>query len=169
MILRPARPADRALLEHWDAQPHVVAARGADGGPDGDFDWRRELRRDPDWRELLIAELDGRPVGLLQIIDPAREESHYWGDVEDGLRALDIWIGAEADLGRGYGTRMMRLALDRCFADAAVKAVLVDPLAANTRSHRFYERLGFEAVERRLFGADDCLVYRLDRNRWRSR
>lgn len=64
---------------------------------------------------------------------------------------------------------MMRLALDRCFADAAVKAVLVDPLAANTGSHRFYERLGFAAVERRLFGADDCLVYRLDRDRWRSR
>ena len=58
---------------------------------------------------------------------------------------------------------MMRLALARCFADRAVTAVLVDPLARNTRAHRFYERLGFRQVERRRFGADDCFVYRLER------
>jgi RimJ/RimL family protein N-acetyltransferase len=54
------------------------------------------------------------------------------------MRAIDIWIGEESDLGRGYGTEMMRLALDRCFADQAVKAVLLDPLTRNTRAHRFY-------------------------------
>ncbi len=37
------------------------------------------------------------------------------------------------------------------------------PLAANVRAHRFYERLGFRFVERRRFGQDECLVYRLDR------
>jgi aminoglycoside 6'-N-acetyltransferase len=35
-------------------------------------------------------------IGFVQIIDPAREESHYWGDAPGGLRAIDIWIG-EAD------------------------------------------------------------------------
>jgi aminoglycoside 6'-N-acetyltransferase len=44
-----------------------------------------------------------------------------------------------------------------------VKAILVDPLASNTRAHRFYERLGFVAVGRRTFGTDDCMVYRLER------
>jgi aminoglycoside 6'-N-acetyltransferase len=45
--------------------------------------------------------------------------------------------GEDADLGRGYGTQMRRLALDRCFADHAVKAVLLEPLASNARAHRF--------------------------------
>jgi aminoglycoside 6'-N-acetyltransferase len=63
----------------------------------------------------------------------------------------------------------MQVALDRCFADPAVGAVLVDPLAANTRVHRFYERLGFRFVERRRFGADDCSVYRLERREYESR
>lgn len=58
---------------------------------------------------------------------------------------------------------MMRLALDRCFADPAVAAVLVDPLATNARAHRFCERLGFRFVEPRRFGPDDCFVYHLDR------
>ena len=79
------------------------------------------------------------------------------------LRAVDLWIGEAADLGKGYGTAMMRLALERCFAHPDVTAVLVDPLAGNTRAHRFYERLGFRVVERRWFRSDDCFVYRLNR------
>ena len=48
-------------------------------------------------------------------------------------------------------------------ASGRVTAILVDPLATNERGHRFYERLGFREVERRRFGDDDCLVFRLDR------
>jgi aminoglycoside 6'-N-acetyltransferase len=160
--LRPATPLDRDLLKRWDANEHVAAAGGEDAG----WDWEGELSHDPAWRELLIAELDGRAVGMLQIIDPAREETHYWGEVAPNLRAIDIWIGEASDLGRGLGTQMMRLALARCFAEASVEAVLVDPLASNLRAHRFYERLGFRCVERRMFGADDCFVYRLERRAW---
>jgi aminoglycoside 6'-N-acetyltransferase len=156
--LRPAGPADLGLLRRWDEQPHVVAS-----DPNDDWQWETELARHPDWREQLIAEADGRPVGFVQIIDPAREETRYWGEVPEGLRAIDLWIGEEADLGKRYGTQMMQLALARCFADPRVSAVLVDPLASNTRAHRFYERLGFRFVERRRFGQDDCFVYRLDR------
>jgi aminoglycoside 6'-N-acetyltransferase len=159
--LRPATLADLGLLRRWDEQPHVIAS-----DPNDDWAWEVELDRAPQWREQLIAEIDGRPIGFIQIIDPAREESHYWGDVPNDLRALDIWIGEEADVGKGYGTEMMRLALARCFADPAVSAVLVDPLAGNTRAHRFYERLGFHFVEERRFGEDECLVYRLDRSEY---
>lgn len=158
MNLRPASLADLDLLRYWDEQPHVLAA-----DPNDDWGWEVELAHTPDWREQLIAELDGRPVGFIQIIDPAREESHYWGEIAPNLRAIDIWIGEETDLGKGYGTQMMQMAIDRCFADPTITAILVDPLASNIRVHRFYERFGFQCVERRWFGKDDCLVYRLDR------
>jgi len=159
--LRPATVADLELLRYWDAQPHVIASN-----PNDSWDWVAELGRNPDWCEQWIAELDGTPIGFIQIIDPQREETHYWGHVPANLRAIDIWIGVAANLGKGYGTRMMRLALARCFADPAVTAVLIDPLASNTRAHRFYERLGFRFVERRRFGEDDCHVYRLERERY---
>jgi aminoglycoside 6'-N-acetyltransferase len=164
MKLRRAAPSDAGLLRHWDTKAHVIAATGNDD----DIDWETELSRRTNWGEWVIAEIDGRPIGAMQIIDPAREETHYWGDVETDLRAIDIWIGEEADLGRGYGTQMMRLALDRCFGEAAVKAVLIDPLVSNTRAHRFYERLGFRKIMRRTFGDDDCFVYRLERPAWRT-
>jgi aminoglycoside 6'-N-acetyltransferase len=160
--LRASTLADLNLLKAWDGRHHVRAATG----PDGILDWEAELQRSVPWREFLIAESHGRCIAALQIIDPALEETHYWGDIEPNLRALDIWIGEEADLGRGYGSAIMRLALWRCFADAAVAAVLLDPLVANEGAQRFYERLGFTRVERRMFGNDDCYVYRLERTAW---
>jgi len=158
VVLRDATPADAPLLRRWDEQPHVLAS-----DPNDDWQWESELAQFPDWREQLVAEVDGRAVGFVQIIDPAREDSRYWGEGPPGLRAIDIWIGEAADLDKGYGTRMMELAIARCFADPTVFAILVDPLAANTRAHRFYERLGFRFVERRYFGQDECCVYRLER------
>jgi aminoglycoside 6'-N-acetyltransferase len=161
--LRPATLADLDLLEHWHRQPHVIAAAGEDWG------WPEELAQSPAWRTLQIAELHGRPIGLLQIIDAAEEESHYWGDVPPGLRAIDLWLGELADTGKGHGTRMMELALQRCFADPLATAVVVDPRATNTGARRFYERLGFVDEGPRRFDGDDedCHVYRLRRADWK--
>ncbi|MEZ4269703.1 MAG: GNAT family N-acetyltransferase [Myxococcota bacterium] len=162
VTLRAATPADLGLLRRWDEQPHVVAA-----DPNDDWGWEQELARSPDWREQLIAEVAGRPIGFVQIIDPAREDSHYWGECPEALRAIDIWIGEPTDLGRGLGTQMMHQAIERCFADLTVEAILIDPLTTNRRARRFYERLGFRFLEERRFGDDDCAVYRLGREAWK--
>ncbi|MEL6925119.1 MAG: GNAT family N-acetyltransferase [Bacteroidota bacterium] len=159
--LRKATLRDRERLEYWDTKQHNI-----DADPNGEWDWAAELAEDPPWREQLIAELDGRPFGFIQIIDPAAEETHYWGEVPANLRAIDIWIGEEADIGKGYGTVMMQLAFERCFSEPAVTAILIDPLVTNTRAIRFYEKLGFSLVERRMFEEDDCFVYRISRTQW---
>jgi aminoglycoside 6'-N-acetyltransferase len=158
ITLRTAELSDLAILRHWDEQPHNI-----DADPHDDWNWEVELQREPPWREQLIAELDGRPIGFLQIIDPLEEETHYWGAVEPNLRAIDIWMGEAKDIGKGYGTVMMQQAIARCFQNPEVKAILIDPLVSNTKAIRFYERLGFQQIERRMFGEDDCYVYRLDR------
>jgi len=158
ITLRDATLADLPLLQRWDEEPHVV-----ESDPNDDWHWETELAKTPAWREQLVAEVDGRAIGFVQIIDPAREESHYWGDCATDLAAIDIWIGEADALGQGYGSVIMQQAIDRCFADLRVRAILIDPLASNTRAIRFYERFGFRFVERRWFGADDCHVMRLDR------
>ena len=81
-------------------------------------------------------------------------------------RAIDIWIGNEKDLGKGYGTIMMKLALERCFSDDKVTSVLIDPLETNQGAIRFYERIGFQLVEQRTFEESRCLVYKLGHEDW---
>lgn len=158
IALRPATLDDLPHLQRWDEDPDVIAS-----DPDDDWHWEEELVRTPPWREQLIAESDGVPIGCVQIIDPREEESHYWGDVPSGLRAIDIWIGEPAYRGRGVGSEVMKLAIARCFAAPEVSAIIIDPLASNARAIQFYRRLGFVEVERRTFFASDCLVMRLER------
>lgn len=171
LILRPATPADVPHLERWDREPHVIAATSDDPDADvafEDAEWQDEISGDDPASAYFIAEVDGRPIGAMQVIDPALERTHYWGkDCPPNLRAMDIWIGEKDCLGQGYGTQMMTIAIDRAFADPKVEAIVIDPLNSNTDAHRFYKRLGFRPLERRLFEDDDCLVHRLNRADWR--
>ena len=153
---------DVALLVRWDDDPDVAAAIGG-RGTDW-YDWPTELIRDVPWRELLIAEEDGRPIGFLQLTDASEEESHYWGDIEPATWALDIWIGSPDDRGRGLGAELMKLALGRVFDQHGAEVVVIDPAVDNRRAIAFYERLGFERVGVREFGGDECLVMRLLRS-----
>jgi aminoglycoside 6'-N-acetyltransferase len=158
ITLRPATINDLELVKYWDTQQHVI-----DCDPDDDWNWEEELAQDPEWREQLIAELNGEPLGFIQIIDPYLEESHYWGEIAENKRAIDIWIGEAKNLNKGYGTTMMKMAIDRCFKNPTVDAIMIDPLKSNIQAHRFYERLGFTFIEERQFDESLCYVYELRR------
>ena len=170
--LRPATVDDIAQLSAWDTDDDVVAA--TTDAPDAELafeglDWHEELAGQTEHYRYYIAELEGRPLGAMLVIDPHLEHTHYWGHIEPGLRALDIWIGAPADRGQGSGTAMMTHAIDMCFSEPDVTAIVIDPLASNTRAHAFYRRLGFTEEGRRMFDDSDCLVFRLTRNAWTAR
>ncbi|MEM9544855.1 MAG: GNAT family N-acetyltransferase [Bacteroidota bacterium] len=158
ITLRPASLKDLPLLQYWDTKQHVI-----DCDPDEDWHWEEELRHDPPWRDQFVAELNGEPLGFLQIIDAHEEETHYWGEVAPHTMAIDIWIGEEENLNKGYGTIMMQIAIERCFQDPRVHTILIDPLETNTKAHRFYERLGFKFVGKQYFGGVACFVYKLNR------
>jgi aminoglycoside 6'-N-acetyltransferase len=164
------------MLAEWDREPHVIECSTDDPDADiafGGIEWREELADQSGVSFYRVAEVahEGlwRPIGVMQICDPHLEATHYWGEIEPNLRAMDIWIGPSDALNRGYGTQMMTLAIDEAFGDPAVTAIVIDPLNSNTEAHRFYQRLGFEVVGRRMFDEDDCLVHRLTRAAWEGR
>jgi aminoglycoside 6'-N-acetyltransferase len=156
---RDADLGDLDLLNKWDREVHVFVS----DPNDSDWNWEEELVRNPSWRHQWIAEINNKPIGFIQIIDPQHEESQYWGPMPEGYRAIDIWIGESDFLGKGYGSQMMQYAIDFCFQDPDVHTILVDPLSSNTRAHRFYERLGFQWIRAQDFDGDYCYVYSLTR------
>lgn len=154
--LRTATLADVPTLERWDEDPAVRDPALVGGW----WDWSVELTGPASWVERLVAEDDGRPLGFVQLLDTAADPSGYWGDdAALGVWAVDIWVGDAADRGRGYGSRMMRLALDRCVTVHGATTVLVDPLASNVDAHRFYRACGFEPMGERILDGDRCLVH----------
>ena len=172
VTLRPATLADVPHFERWDTQPHVIAATSDNPDADIAFDdaeWAMEINSSDPNSHYFVGEVRGRPIGAMQVIDPALEHTHYWGqDCPLNHRAMDIWIGEPDCLNQGFGTEMMTIAIDEAFADPAIQAILIDPLNSNTDAHRFYRRLGFKVVGRRKFDDDDCLVHILDRADWRQ-
>lgn len=87
--------------------------------------------------KLLVAARDGRPAGFLAVLRP-----------ESGgapCRVIDLIGVARAEQGRGVGRALVaHLIAD---ASAAREAIRVGTQAANLRSLRFYEALGFRAAE----------------------
>ena len=103
VALRPATLADAPLLAAWDREPHVIACTTDDPDAETAFAgavWEDEIAASDETSFYLIAELGGRPIGAMQMIDPHAEPTHYWGEIEPNLRALDIWIGEADALGR---------------------------------------------------------------------
>lgn len=169
VTLRPATVADAPTLASWDREPHVIACSSDDPDAEvafGGIEWAEEIADSTDDSHYVIAEVAGVPVGVMQVCDPHTERTHYWGEIEPGLRAIDIWIGPPEWLGRGVGTQMMTQMIDRCFAAPDVTGIVIDPLNSNTSAQRFYRRLGFTIVGRRTFDSDDCLVMRLEKTDW---
>jgi aminoglycoside 6'-N-acetyltransferase len=159
ITLRQAIISDLPLLKYWDKKPHVIFATGGDSDDEEDEWMKNQLQNPSKFVWIYIAELDSRPIGVIQIVDPANEETHYWGKIEQGLRAMDIWIGEESDLAKGYGTTMMQLAINKCFENPEVTAILIDPLSKNLRAIKFYQKLGFVFLENRDFDDDNCDIY----------
>jgi aminoglycoside 6'-N-acetyltransferase len=159
--LRPATPADAPLLRRWESAPHLAGLLG-----DDDWQWETALATERPAQRPLIATVGDQSIGFLEILDPALDPGCYWGELPPGHRALDLWIGEPEFLRRGYGREMMRHALAICFSDPTVHTILVDPLASNTASHRFYARCGFRFIEERWFGSDHCHVLALTRESW---
>ena len=152
MMLRLAARSDVPTLERWDAAPHVMAI----SGDDGPWDWAEEI--DVPWQEVWIAEVEGRAIGVVILLDAHTEPSRYWGDVSPSTYAIDIWIGELDALHRGHGTTMMRHVIERAFDELGAHKILIDPLIRNTDAIGFYKQLGFRKVGPRRFGDDDCLV-----------
>jgi aminoglycoside 6'-N-acetyltransferase len=176
ITLRTATHADIPTLEKWDTDPTVISS--STDNPDASVAFGEEnswvenidLHQDGVW-EHWIAELDGKPIGAMQMCDPHLEPTHYWGDISPNLRALDIWIGEPDARGQGFGAEMMRQGIERSFADPNVTAIIIDPLNSNTRALKFYQRIGFKPSHRQAFndGQDDCLVHNLTRADWLAR
>lgn len=149
---RPLTRADFSLLGSWLADPEVRRWWQHDPSPEAvERDFGPTVDRlEPG--EDLVAELDGRPVGLVQRarvhsypVDRAMFEG-VAGPVHPAAVQLDYLVGAASDRGVGLGPRMLEAIVQEIFADPTVPCVLVAVVAVNRRSWRALERAGFHRL-----------------------
>lgn len=153
------------VREWWDHDPSVDALEGdfgdaVDGAEPGE-----------DW----IAELGGRPIGLVQYSrfsdypDYTLEMAPVY-PVGDGVASIDYLVGEQDMIGRGVGSAMISAFVEFVWTnDPSTNSLVVPVNSANERSWRALLRSGFRVVARGELDPDNPIhdrwheVLRIDR------
>jgi aminoglycoside 6'-N-acetyltransferase len=178
-MLRPMSRAELPLLARWLAEPHVArwwrepADLGrvtATYGPALDGD-------DP--TELLIAELDGEPIGMVQRYLLADNVDYRTALERAGARgdaaSIDYLVGTPSLTGLGLGPEMIRLVTEETWAaNPHVPQIAVAVQQENRRSWRALEKAGYRRIWSGIVDSGDpsddgpSFVYARDRPPARS-
>ena len=114
----------------------------------------------------FVIELEGSGVGYIQTY-AVRDFPDYAAALGcgDGVAAVDVFIGEEPLVHRGFGSGAVQRFVDEIvFADPAVSACVASPVEGNTASIRAFEKAGFVRWKSiRAEGAEPECVLRKDR------
>lgn len=176
VTFRPVTADDLPLIGRWLAEPHVARWWAHEWTPEAvERDFGPTLRGEEP-AEDLIAELDGRPIGLCQrsfwhAYPDEVDEFAGQIDVPTDAMTIDYLVGDPADVGHGLGTALIRdLAADTFAAHPDCGVLLVPVVAGNPASWRALEKAGFRYVGPARAEPDnpvdppDHRVYRLPRH-----
>ena len=144
---RPLTRKDLPLLHEWLTRPHVaewwsptpsLTEVEEDFGP---------LTSGQSTTRPYIVLAEGAPIGYIQSYVAMGSGGGWWPDERDpGVRGIDQFLAHSEQLGRGFGTAMVRAFVHQLFADPGVTRIQTDPSPRNRRAIRCYEKAGFHVV-----------------------
>ncbi len=135
---RPATHDDLPLLRLWLETPEVVRWWG------NTIEQEALLREDLDNPQMTmrIVSCDGRPFAYAQDYDVHAWPQEHLKHLPPGSRAIDTFIGEPEMIGRGHGSRYLRLLAGLLIAEGA-PLIAIDPGIENVRARRAYAKAGF--------------------------
>lgn len=172
--LRPSTRADLPLLAGWLAAPHVARWWREPSDASSVLDAYGPAIDGDDPTEVLIAELDGRPIGMLQWYLLSDNPDYGRALAPAGARgpaaSLDYLIGEQELTGRGLGPAMIAEGSAGIWRrHPEIVAIVVAVQQDNRRSWRALEKAGYRRTWSGTIESDDpsdagpSHVYALDR------
>jgi RimJ/RimL family protein N-acetyltransferase len=139
---------DIPLVHEWHQRPHVVrwwTVRKTFEETEAHYLPTIEGTEPTDH---YLALSDGEPLGMIQtyLVADYPDWAALVGEGEN-TAGIDLFIGDEAQTGRGLGTEMIRRFVEEIvFARPETVACIADPDVENAASIRAFEKAGFRAV-----------------------
>lgn len=145
------------LFYEWLQKPHVKTWW------DPDMNWTPELLQEKysSYAEgyyfengikkplqAFMVDIDNKPAAYIQLYDIRNypgAEGILEDDTRDACTGLDIFIGDETFLGKGYGTIILKTILSQ-HVSPQFDACYVDPDKQNLQAIRAYEKAGFRVL-----------------------
>ncbi|MCP3805114.1 acetyltransferase [Allokutzneria sp. A3M-2-11 16] len=166
---------DFPLVARWLATPHVHRWWYHEFTPEAvERDFGASARGEEPGEDWLVS-VDGEPVALMQrsrIADYQEDLDALSAvvPVPDDAVTLDYLIGDLGQVGRGLGSRLIRWAVERTWADhPRAPAIIIPVVAANIASWRALEKAGARRIAEADLEPENPIdeaahyVYRFDR------
>ena len=145
---RRAELNDDGLISRWFHSPHVSEFWGE--APTNIRDFRSAMTGVFALFNYWIGQDDTMPFCLLITTDATRDTPEHLAPFlpETGEAwTLDVLIGPLEYVGRGIATQMLESFLSHIqYQNRALRTVLIDPEANNSRAIHVYEKAGFQLV-----------------------
>src|SRR5262245_49342722 len=166
---RPMTRDDLELVHEWHQRPHVERWWTVRKTFEEVEEHYLPTIEGAEPTDHYIALLDGEPLGMIQtyLVSDYPDWAALIGEGQ-GTAGLDLFIGDEAQTGRGLGTELIRSFVEEIvFARPETTACVADPDVRNTASLRAFEKAGFRAVSEFVDPSDGQVhaLVRLERSR----
>jgi RimJ/RimL family protein N-acetyltransferase len=138
---------DVPLYYKWAEKPHVKNIWFLEGYQPKEYILEKIAGNGIDYPFVIL--LDDKPIGHIQFWDVyARDkiephENDYFTGESEGTYGVDLFIGEEDYLGKGYGTQTLIEFIKLLFDKYHAKKIVIDPDADNIQAIRCYEKAGF--------------------------
>jgi aminoglycoside 6'-N-acetyltransferase len=133
----PVTEVHRPLLRSWLSQPHTQEWWG-------DVDEEIELIYDDKGEhDPFIACVNDEPIAYIQVWRPSKHPDLPWQHkMTSTTRGIDITIGDDRNLGRGFGSMIVKAFAAKLFSEGATR-LIIDPDISNERAAAAYIKAGF--------------------------
>lgn len=140
ITLRLFQEEDIELFKRWLKQDYVLKWYEH---PDS---WIKEVSEEEfSWIHHFIVECDGVAIGFCQYYDYSLGgETWHNHIVLDHTYSIDYLIGDPEYIGKGLGTKIIRILTERIFRETDAKLIIVQPEADNHASCRTLLSAGYD-------------------------
>lgn len=138
---------DVPLYYEWADKPHVKNVWFLDGYQPKEYILQKIAGNGIEHPFIIL--IDNKPIGHIQYWDIyardtiEKDTKDYFTGEAEGTYGIDIFIGEEEYLGKGYGTQVLVAFTTLLFEQYNAKKIVVDPRCDNKKAIRSYEKAGF--------------------------
>lgn len=150
------------LWKQWSAKDHVKTVWFIEGYEPANYVGEKITGNGFDYPFIIY--LDDHPIGYIVTSDLYAYrmiESNPNGifTKEDlGTYCLDLFIGEEGYLNKGYGTQIVSEFIEYIYSHFTARQINIDPAISNKRAIRCYEKAGFKESHIENDGITDCQI-----------
>lgn len=154
--------ANLQLWQQWSQKPHVKNVWFVEGYESTSYIHQKIAGNGYDYPFIIY--LNDIAIGYIVCCDLYAYRTRcphpkgLFTQEEAGTFCMDLFIGEEKYLNKGYGVLIVREFVKKMLEQFHPKKILIDPAITNIRAIKCYQKAGFKIIAQKFDGVTDCYV-----------